>query len=186
MDTEMFLEIIRMQRHDFLNYIQVISGFLQLNKMEQARHYIDEAVKQINRFGEFIHLKPPEIAAALLEARNQAVKYGVEIDLQVGGNPESCLAPGKDLGSGLLEIISKALSGFLPEVENRNLRVSFMEEPGKFICRLDFSISAFREGLNESVESVNRNMSAWGGSVVHAETESMYEVLFCLPKKENG
>ncbi|KUK54410.1 MAG: Signal transduction histidine kinase regulating citrate/malate metabolism [Desulfotomaculum sp. 46_296] len=186
MDTDMFLEILRVQRHDFINHIQVISGFIQLNKIEQAKKYINEAVMQINRFGEIINLKPPEVAAALLEARNQAAKYGVEIDLRIEGSPESCLAPGKDLGSGLREIFSKALSGFLPEVENRNLKVSFMEEPGKFICRLGFSISAFREGLNESVEAVNRSMSAWGGNVVLTETENLCEVSFCLPKKETG
>jgi len=186
MDTEMFLEIIRMQRHDFLNHIQVISGFLQLNKIEQARHYIDEAVMQINRFGEFTRLKPPEVAAALLGARNQAAKYGIEIDLQAGGNPETCLAPGKDFGLSLQKILDKVLSGFLPESEDRNLRVSFMEEPGKFICRLGFPISASSNDLNKSIEAVNQSMSAWGGNVVLTETEGLCEVLFCLPQKETG
>ncbi|MFA5384555.1 MAG: Spo0B domain-containing protein [Eubacteriales bacterium] len=184
MDTDMFLEIIRMLRHDFLNHIQVVSGYLQLNRTEQAKQYIDEALMQINRFGEILHLKPPEVAAALLEARNMAAKYGVEIDLRAEGNPESCLAPGKDISSGLREIICKVLPGFLPGIRDRYLRIRFMEEPGKFICRLGFPVSAFREGLNEIVEAVNRSMSAWGGSVVLIETEGLCEVLFCLPQKE--
>lgn len=184
MDTEMFLEIISVQRHDFLNHIQVISGFLQLNKIEQARKYINEAVMQINRFGEIIHLKPPEVAAALLEARNQAAKYGVEIDLQIEGNPESCLAPGKDIGSGLREIIGKVLPGFLPEAKDRYLRIRFMEESGKFLCRLGFPISASCKDIDESIEAVNRSMSAWGGKVVLSETKDLCEILFCLPKKE--
>ena len=184
MDTEMFLEIIRMQRHDFLNHIQVISGYLQLNRIEQAEQYIGEAVAQIKRIGEIIHLKPPEVAAALLAARNQAAKCGVEIDLQIEGNPVSCLAPGKDIGSGLYEIIDKILSGYLPGVKDRNLRISFMEEPGKFICRLYFPVSASCKDLDKSIETINQNMSAWGGKVVLVEQKEVWEVLFYLPMKE--
>jgi len=184
MDTDMFLEILRMQRHDFLNHIQVISGYLQLNRIEQTEQYIGEAVTRINRFGEILHLKPPEVAAALLIARNQAAKYGVEIDLKIEGNPESCLAPGKDIGSGLLEIIDKILPVFLPGVRNRDLRISFMEEPGKFICRLSFPVPASGNDLAKSIETVNQSISAWGGKIVLAEQKELWKVLFYLPKKE--
>jgi len=82
--------------------------------------------------------------------------------------------------------MGKALSGFLPEVRDRNLRVGFMDEPGKFICRLGFPISAYSKELDQSIEAVNQNMSAWGGRVVLSETKGLCEVLFYLPAKEAG
>jgi hypothetical protein len=38
-------ELLRKQRHDFLNHLQVIYGLLQLSKMERALEYIDGMLK---------------------------------------------------------------------------------------------------------------------------------------------
>lgn len=39
-------EILRRQHHDLLNHLQVIYGFLQLGKAEQALEYVDNILKE--------------------------------------------------------------------------------------------------------------------------------------------
>ncbi|MGI6552124.1 MAG: Spo0B domain-containing protein [Bacillota bacterium] len=41
-------ELIRVQKHDILNHLQVIAGYLQMNKMEKARDYLQETIKGNN------------------------------------------------------------------------------------------------------------------------------------------
>jgi hypothetical protein len=44
-DGEGASEILRKQRHDFLNHLQVIYGLLQLHKTERALEYIEGMLK---------------------------------------------------------------------------------------------------------------------------------------------
>ena len=39
--------LIKLQRHDFLNHIQVIQGFLQLGKPDKALNYIENIIEDI-------------------------------------------------------------------------------------------------------------------------------------------
>lgn len=39
------IRLLRLQRHDFINHIQVIHGFLQLGKPQRALEYIEELAK---------------------------------------------------------------------------------------------------------------------------------------------
>lgn len=48
---ENFKEILRIQRHDFLNHLQIIQGYLQLKKPEKAEDYIKRAVDEIRAQG---------------------------------------------------------------------------------------------------------------------------------------
>ena len=44
-------ELLRLQRHDFLNHLQVIHGYLQLNKPEKATDYLMRAIDEIRAQG---------------------------------------------------------------------------------------------------------------------------------------
>jgi sensor histidine kinase regulating citrate/malate metabolism len=39
------IRLLRLQRHDFVNHIQVVHGMLQLGKTEQAMQYIEDLAK---------------------------------------------------------------------------------------------------------------------------------------------
>lgn len=39
--------LIRLQRHDFLNHLQVIQGFLQLGKTDRALRYMEDIIEDV-------------------------------------------------------------------------------------------------------------------------------------------
>lgn len=41
-------KILRVQRHDFINYVQVLHAYMQLGKIDKAADYLDKMVKEIN------------------------------------------------------------------------------------------------------------------------------------------
>lgn len=44
--------LLRLQRHDFLNHIQVIHALIQLGKNEKALQYIDDVIKSPEMTGD--------------------------------------------------------------------------------------------------------------------------------------
>lgn len=42
------INLLRRQRHDFLNHVQVVHAYLQMGKDKKALQYLDDAVEKIN------------------------------------------------------------------------------------------------------------------------------------------
>jgi len=55
--------MIRGQRHDFLNHMQVISSMLKMNKLEQLKTYLDDLVKESHSVASVVSHSSPALAA---------------------------------------------------------------------------------------------------------------------------
>lgn len=77
------LSLLRWQRHDILNHLQVISGCLQLHKSERAREYLTEVVTRLEQVGNLLRLKQPDLAVVSLCKMEQAEARGITLDLKV-------------------------------------------------------------------------------------------------------
>lgn len=47
MEAEQYMALLRRIRHDFLNQLQVILGYIDLDNPRQARNYIEKIVKEM-------------------------------------------------------------------------------------------------------------------------------------------
>lgn len=77
------LAIVSGQKHDFLNYLQVISGFIQLGKKDEALKYLRESIVEINRDGVVTKLRDSQLAFQLLLLSQRAKANGVEWEISV-------------------------------------------------------------------------------------------------------
>lgn len=159
-NIELFLEILRVQRHDFVNHLQVVSGFLQLNKTAEVQKYIQEVIVEINRLDKILHLKPPEAAMAFLVAQNEAAKHQIDIEYEIENGLEFCAIPGEEIGwslkTGLLQVLSCMSS---PEVSNRRLKVYLQEIPDSYVCRIYFPLYEKPTGIKEEPEVLTLPMT---------------------------
>lgn len=64
---EEILRLLRLQRHDFINHIQVIQALIQLGKLDKALRYIDDMVKSPEMTGDLLTLYQPRIEDKLAE-----------------------------------------------------------------------------------------------------------------------
>jgi sensor histidine kinase regulating citrate/malate metabolism len=46
---EEMIKLLRRQRHDFINHIQVVHAYLQLGKIEKALAFLEELAKDTNK-----------------------------------------------------------------------------------------------------------------------------------------
>lgn len=83
------IELLRTHRHDFLNHLQVISGMLQLNKVDNSLEYVKQIVGEIKTVSIDNNIENPVLAALFLKKRSLAeqneVIYTINIKSQLKG-----------------------------------------------------------------------------------------------------
>lgn len=187
MYLEKLLEVIQVQRHDFLNHIQVISGFLQLNKSEQAHEYIKGVSREMAVLSKTSWIKIPEVTAALLTGLNEASKYQIMIDVAVDSSLADCAVPGSVLGvvlencfNSLFEVLSS------PEMNDKILEVLFAQSDNKYTCRLfsRFPPIANQARFEQSVAQAGELLDQYGGQAIVAFKDGGVEIFFILPRRE--
>lgn len=77
------MALLRRQRHSFLNHLQVISGWLQLERPERARQYLDTIAAEMATQTEVIRRLPAAVGILVMELEQEAESYGVRIVWQV-------------------------------------------------------------------------------------------------------
>ncbi|OPY57786.1 MAG: sensory histidine kinase DcuS [Pelotomaculum sp. PtaU1.Bin035] len=189
MNLDNFLEIIQVQRHDFLNHLQVISGLLQLNKIERAREYIGQVSMEIAQSSKTARIKIPEVTLALLTCLNEAAKCQVEVELTINSNFAGCRVPGYAVGEAIEYSVNCAFEAMSsPEVKGRNLEIVFNESDKKYTCRILFpeppqsDMRLFEDRLVFAGEL----LSPFGGRVNLAIANSGIEIFLYFPRKESN
>jgi sensor histidine kinase regulating citrate/malate metabolism len=74
-------ELIRVQKHDILNHLQVIAGYLQMNKMEKARDYLQETIKEITEKGSLMRLRKPLLVLSLMCKQLEVFEKGLHLKI---------------------------------------------------------------------------------------------------------
>ncbi len=178
------LEVFQVQRHDFLNHLQVISGLLQLNKGERVRDYIQQVSKEYEMLSRITRIKSPEIKAVLLIANNEATKYQVQFQYDIQSTLESLTVPGEVVSYSLNQCINHALK-FLapPEVSDRRLKLSINEGEKKITIKLGFpGVPAEIVKDAEERMALKEALAAYNSSSHLAVTEKEAEIYLIFPK----
>jgi hypothetical protein len=79
------VRILKAQRHDYVNHLQVIFGMLQTDKVEQIPEYIRRANREINIEEQLNMLSAGEFRHIILASKIAARGSSIEMDLNVAG-----------------------------------------------------------------------------------------------------
>lgn len=80
------LLLLRRQRHSFLNHLQVISGWLQLEKPERARQYLESVAARMTGEAEALRQASPGLALRMLELGLEAETHGVHLEWRIAAS----------------------------------------------------------------------------------------------------
>jgi len=180
------LELFSLQRHDFLNHLQVISGLIQLHKEEQAREYIRKVAQDIKRLRGIVHLGIPEAAAALLLFHHRAAERQIAVDYDVRSDLAACPVPGSKLGE-IIELVLQHVAACLAaagESGGGRLSVSIDEAEGGGAYRLCFSFAAGASacGWDDAASRTAAELRRLGGELEKATAGERHHVILSLPK----
>jgi sensor histidine kinase regulating citrate/malate metabolism len=133
------IEVLRVQRHDFMNHLQIISGLIQLNKTDRVFDYIQKLALDMAETGEITALELPEAAAALLINRLRAAQQGIELSFGISTGLAGCRLDGYALAALIDELMAVALQATAREnCMPREIYVDIKEEEDGFILTSGF------------------------------------------------
>lgn len=104
---------LRMQRHDFLNHIQVIYSLNELEEYEECKAYLNRIYEHIGRLSE--NIKTDKIAInALLQAKaNEAQGLGIEYQVKIRSKLSELVIPDWEMCRCLGNLIDNAFTATL-------------------------------------------------------------------------
>lgn len=81
-DLQWVMEQLRTQRHDFMNYIQVIYGYIQLNRHEDALNYIKKINKKMMMLSQINNIENLEVIIIAQEIITLLNKSAIEWEVK--------------------------------------------------------------------------------------------------------
>lgn len=83
MDIDECIKMLRKQRHDFMNDLQVVYGYMQGNKQDKALEYIDTLCTENVNIGEIYSVNCDALAHCLEENIKKSRLKGSKINLDI-------------------------------------------------------------------------------------------------------
>ncbi len=174
MKAEEILKVVSVMRHDFLNHLQVISGYLQLDKKERAGEYIREVTWNLQRLSEVVHLKVPEIAAAFLLGEEMAAGVEARMQYNVQSDLNGCSVPGTVAGQAVYECLDQIFRFLDHENDNESMEnsprvmIDICDKGENCVCTLSFKAAPGYEAMNAALDTINEQLSKYGGQLNRA------------------
>lgn len=156
---EYSIEQMRLQRHDFMNDLQVIYGFIQIGKSEEAIRYIKKVSSRMNVLSMVFNLECSSLSVLLQDYINFCTKYNVEVEFS---NVLECIS--RDLISKNIDRIkdyfdllkSKSIEYFQGKIDRVHISIYGKPEDIRILFTNDEK-TVFNEllGGNKCVDIIN-------------------------------
>jgi len=130
------LELCRQQRHDFLNHLQVILGWLQLGRPERAIAYIHETREIYDKERQVFFNGDRELVVNLLELRYLGLTKGVRIEVSVERLTREEFLATKGLARFIRALLLDLLAQAQPAAAGKTIRLVLGEEEGAMAIRV--------------------------------------------------
>jgi len=146
------LETLRIQRHDFMNHLQVISGYLQLGNLAKAQEYTLKAVDSVETFGKLSKIPLPYLQSYLLWLSAQ---YPQEVQMFMSeGDWQEWQEKGDALDQELTGLLLKLYSAVEDSLKKQDLKCSLVFKDNYFLLNLFFV--GEKANINSIINRINQ------------------------------
>lgn len=196
------VQVIKSQRHDFVNHLQVVYGLLTIDKPEQAEEYIGDLYQDVQIKGEILKLAIPELTALLMVKMGVATGKGILLRIDVETNLDSLGVKPLDITTVLGNLINNAIEAVdgldvsrkiveLKILENSRYYIFQTRNPGHIDNKLKEKIFSAgfstKEGDSErglGLASAKYILNKYRGASIVMSNQAECRVRFtvCIPK----
>lgn len=131
------IQVIKGQRHDFINHIQVIYGFLSMQEGDEARDYVKQLYQDVQISGDVLQLGIPALSAMLLVKMGAAEGKSISFNIEIETSLADLRVPSSDIVAVTGNLINNALEAVEDmELENRIVKLHVYAESGFHIIQV--------------------------------------------------
>ena len=143
---------LRMDRHDYLNHMQVVYGLMELEEYEEMNSYLKKVYKEMLKTGKAIKTSKPAINALLAAKTAESDTKGIELIIEVKSDLKSIDIEDWELCkilSNLIDNAEKALSEV--DKEEKKIRINITESKDEYIFDVENNGPEIPEELREKI-----------------------------------
>lgn len=182
---EDLLNLLRVQRHDFMNHLQVVSGYIQLDKCEQAKEYIGQVSLELQKTGQIFKIGDFELILQLLlsvqSGFEKQVEFSVDLEENISGVKVS-----KGAKECIINIANKIIEIVKPDYYGGNvllnLDIDELSNGYLFIYSVQDISEELENGLRELMDLQQELLESRGIEGVYKNLEEHHELVLTIPK----
>ncbi|MFA6505871.1 MAG: sensor histidine kinase [Treponemataceae bacterium] len=154
-EVKRYIDALRAQHHEFLNKLHVVSGLLQLERYDDAVHFIVKAVSVQQQVFDILRKKieAPDVAALILAKMNEAQESNIDLLID---EKSSLPLLRQEIVASIVTIVGNLLQNAVEslrsaEKEQKTIRLSFRTVAGMLEIRVADNGNGIKGELRERI-----------------------------------
>ena len=129
---------LRMDRHDYLNHLQVIYGLMELSEYEEMNSYLRKVYKELLKTGKAIKTSKPAINALLTAKSAESDSKNIEFQIEVKSDLKNLRIEDWELCKVLSNLIDNSIKALEDsEKDSQYIRVSINETREQYVFEVE-------------------------------------------------
>ena len=143
---------LRMDRHDYLNHMQIVYGLMELGEYEEMNDYLRQVYKDLMKTGKAIKTSKPAINALLAAKAAEADAKQIDLCIEVKSDLKYLMIEDWELCKVLSNLIDNAVRALQEsERENKQIRVDITETQEQYIFQVEDNGPQIPEEMQEKI-----------------------------------
>ena len=143
---------LRMDRHDYLNHLQIVYGLMELGEYDEMNSYLKKVYKELLKTGKAIKTSKPAINALLAAKFAEAENNGIDFVIEVKSDLKALRIEDWELCKVLSNLIDNAIRALEEsQREEKRIRIDITETPDKYLFAVENNGDMIPERLRESI-----------------------------------
>ncbi|SKC50022.1 sensor histidine kinase [Maledivibacter halophilus] len=123
--------ILRSQRHDFLNHLQVVYSLIEMNEYKETSNYIEKVYEDIKKINKVLKTSSPAINGLLQAKQLDCEDRGILVELKIETRLDKLKVPSWEMCRVLGNIIDNAIEA-TEENRNKYIKIEIFEESHEY------------------------------------------------------
>ncbi|WP_051525876.1 sensor histidine kinase [Butyrivibrio proteoclasticus] len=129
---------LRMDRHDYLNQLQIVYGLMELEEYDEMNSYLRKVYKELLKTGKAVKTSKPAINALLAAKSAEAEAKGIEFLIEVKSDLKNLNIEDWELCKVLSNIIDNAVKALEDsDVQEKKIRINITESQQQYIFSVE-------------------------------------------------
>ena len=143
---------LRMDRHDYLNHLQIVYGLMELEEYDEMNSYLRKVYKELLKTGKAVKTSKPAINALLAAKMAEAEAQDIEFQVDVKSDLKNLVIEDWELCKVLSNLIDNAMKALEEsEGDEKKLRVQITETPERYIFSVDDNGPKIPEDIRDNI-----------------------------------
>ena len=147
-----FNDKLRMDRHDYLNHLQVVYGLMELEEYDEMNAYLKKVYKELLKTGKAIKTSKPALNALLAAKTAEADTKGIEFVIETKSDLKALAIEDWELCKVLSNLIDNGMKALNDsEKAEKMLRVNITETRERYIFEVENNGPMIPEELRTTI-----------------------------------